>query len=206
MKHLIHFLLIFSTINSFAQENNGFDPKNWQAPYFLDTPRDWGTEHFGLPAAFAPSIRYKGVEDIRFTPGWGKKESTEYWTYGFLWYLDSTISLDAKTIEKNLSAYYTGLLHANLDTTKITAARIKPAIVEIKKIKAANNAEQSFEGSVHTLDFLTWKPIILNIRLHRRTCSEQHKTFIFHEVSPKPFTDSVWEGLDALWLTLRCQK
>ena len=37
---------------------------------------------------FAPSIKYKGVEDIRFTPGWGKAGSEEYWTYAFLWFLD----------------------------------------------------------------------------------------------------------------------
>ena len=206
MKHLIHFLLICFSFASSAQEKDVVDPKTWVAPYFLDTPKDWGTEHFVLPANFAPSIPYKGVEDIRFTPGWGRKESVEYWSYAFLWYLDSTITLDAETIEKDLSAYYTGLLHANLDTSRITAERIKPAVVEIKKIKATGNAEQSFEGDVHTLDFLTWQPIILNIRIHRRTCSDQNKTFIFHEVSPKSFTDPVWKRLDELWISLRCLK
>jgi hypothetical protein len=28
-------------------------------------------EHFALPPDFANQMTYKGVEDLRFTPGWG---------------------------------------------------------------------------------------------------------------------------------------
>ncbi len=60
-----------------------------EAPYHLSIPKDWTIERFLITISFAPQISYKGVEDIRFTPGWGKVDSDEYWTYAFLWYLDA---------------------------------------------------------------------------------------------------------------------
>src|SRR5687767_7882069 len=102
--YLIIFLSII-TIRSAAQEPPPFDGHKWESPYFLDTPKNWGIERFLIPIAFAPSIPYKGVEDIRFTPGWSKKDSEEYWSYLFVWYLEGNVDLDVKTVEKNLAAY-----------------------------------------------------------------------------------------------------
>jgi hypothetical protein len=206
MKYWLGILLISLSLNSTAQNEPPFDPHNWKAPYFLDTPSNWGIERFLIPMPFAPSIHYKGVEDIRFTPGWAKKETSDYWSYVFLWYLDSAISMDAKTVEQNLSTYYTGLLHANLDTTKIKNVKITQAKVAVKQIGKEKGADKSFEAKVNTLDFLTWQPLQLNFRIHMRFCKEDNKTFVFHKVSPKPFTHEVWNNLHALWLSLRCKK
>ncbi|MHA4893016.1 hypothetical protein, partial [Enterococcus faecium] len=86
-----------------------FDGNKWEAPYTLNFPKGWDIERFLIPIAFAPEISYKGVEDIRFTPGWGKVQTDEYWTYAFLWYLDGKVKTNEKIIEDNLKAYYTGL-------------------------------------------------------------------------------------------------
>jgi hypothetical protein len=202
MKYRLCVLFSILLLNAAAQEKSG----STQSPYFLDAPANWGIEHFLIPISFAPTIAYKGVEDIRFTPGWAKKESDEYWSYVFLWYLDGNIQLDAKTIEKNLSAYYTGLLHANLDTTKTKSVQIMPAKLAVTKISTEKDATVSFEATVNTLDFLTWQPIRLHLRIHVRRCSEENKTMIFHEVSSKSYNDAVWTRLHELWRSLRCKK
>ena len=88
MKYRLLIALSVFLIKGYAQENAPFDGHNYKAPYFLDTPQHWGIERFQIPIQFAPSIAYKGVEDIRFTPGWAKKDSEEYWSYVFLWDLD----------------------------------------------------------------------------------------------------------------------
>jgi hypothetical protein len=54
------------------------------ASYTLPYPQGWDTELFSIPIQFAPQIAYKGVEDIRFAPGWAKAGSDEYWAYCFL--------------------------------------------------------------------------------------------------------------------------
>lgn len=198
-------ILIASVISLKAQDQPAFDGKNWQPPYLLATPQHWEIERFLIPIAFAPSIPYKGVEDIRFAPGWSKKDSEEYWAYTFLWYLDGKVELDVKTIEKNLSAYYTGLLYANYDSTK-NKVKITPATVVAKKVTGDKKSESAFEATVNTLDYMTWQPFQLNVRIHTLTCLSDNKTFVFHQVSPKPYSHTVWNGLYELWKSLQCKK
>ncbi|MEO7562038.1 MAG: hypothetical protein ABIT07_05545, partial [Ferruginibacter sp.] len=103
MKILIISLLYLTALSSFGQNPTGdFDGKKWNAPYTLNFPTGWDVERFLIPIEFAPQISYKGVEDIRFAPGWAKEKTAEYWTYAFLWYLDGTVKTNAKIIENNL--------------------------------------------------------------------------------------------------------
>src|SRR5665213_62704 len=120
MKNLIIALLCLTSLASFGQTSKvEFDGNKWNAPYNLNFPKGWDVERFLIPIEFAPEIPYKGVEDIRFTPGWGNVKSDEYWTYAFLWYLDDTQKINAKIVENNLKAYYTGLVRRNIVPRKI---------------------------------------------------------------------------------------
>jgi hypothetical protein len=60
-----------------------FDSHTWKPPYRFDIPKGWGVERFPIPIEFAPQVNYKGVEDVRFAPGWGDKTSEQYWSYTF---------------------------------------------------------------------------------------------------------------------------
>src|SRR5262245_29619798 len=132
MRKCLLMIVLFLSLKSQGQNpNEEFDGHKWKSPYVLDTIQGWGIERFLIPISFAPSIPYKGVEDIRFTPGWAKKTSNEYWSYAFLWYLDGTVTFDAKTIENNLKEYYTGLVKVNRDSSKI-ADKLFPVISSIK--------------------------------------------------------------------------
>ena len=106
-------LTLFSVTISGQEIKPEFDGHKWVAPYTLPIPKDWTIERFPVPVSFAPQIIYKGVEDIRFTPGWGKVKSEDYWSYAFLWYLDGEVEMDSRIIERNLKAYYTGLVSVN---------------------------------------------------------------------------------------------
>src|SRR6188768_4409466 len=130
MKNILFVVLLLFFLKSSGQKEE-FDGKKWEAPYVLDTIKGWDVERFLIPISFAPSIPYKGIEDIRFTPGWAKKTTSEYWSYAFLWYLDGTVALDAKTIENNLKAYYTGLIKVNTDSSKI-ADKLFPVTAIVK--------------------------------------------------------------------------
>jgi hypothetical protein len=159
----------------------------------------WGTEVFSLPATFAPTITYKGIEDIRFAPGWAKANSNEYWTYAFLWNLEDSIFIDAKIIATNLKAYYTGLIGSNLEQSKIAAGKIIETETVINKIETHNGDVQTFSGTIRMLDYMKQQPITLNCIVHVKTCPQQSNTYLFHKISPKPFTDSVWKSLDQIW-------
>ena len=186
-------------------QNEEFDGKKWQAPYILDTIKGWDVERFLIPISFAPSIPYKGVEDIRFTPGWAKKTTNEYWSYAFLWYLDGAPPFDSKTIENNLKAYYTGLIKVNSDSSKI-ADKLFPVTSSIKRRVTEKEDLKTFEGSVTMLDYMSKQPITLNVVIHIKTCAGKDKTFVFHEISPMPYSDDVWKRLHQLWVNFKCNK
>src|ERR1041385_6467499 len=134
MKNII-IILCFVSINAFGQnEKVEFDGSKWNPPYSLDIPQGWNVERFLIPIEFAPQIPYKGVEDLRLTPGWAKAESDEYWTYVFLWYLDDSPETNEKIIEENLKAYYTGLVDRNIESRKIPPEKVVPLKTYIEKV------------------------------------------------------------------------
>lgn len=205
MNYFAIILFFFVPLLSFGQiTTSNFDPVKWEPPYRLDFPAGWGVERFLIPISFAPKIPYKGIEDIRFMPGWGKAESSDYWTYAFLWYLDGQQKLSATTIENNLKEYYTGLVAAvhgdSLDNKPVTVK------TSIKKGKTQKGDLKTFYGSVYMLDYMANKPITLYCKIHLKSCTGQNNTFIFYEISPKPYSDSVWQSLGILWTDFSCEK
>jgi hypothetical protein len=206
MKNILFIVVLFLFLKSSGQNlNEEFDGKKWQAPYILDTIKGWDVERFLIPISFAPSIPYKGIEDIRFTPGWVKKTTNEYWSYAFLWYLDGTVILDPKTIENNLKTYYTGLIKVNSDSSKI-ADKLFPVTSSIKTRTTEKGDLKTFEGLVTMLDYMSKKPVTLNVVIHVRICAGKDKTFVFHEISPMPYSDDVWKRLHQLWVNFKCDK
>lgn len=205
MKNLLLVLFCAASLSMHAQETEpAFDGHKWEAPYHLPAPKDWGIERFLVPISFAPKITYKGVEDIRFTPGWAKTTSEEYWSYAFLWYLDGTIKMNAQTIDSNLKAYYTGLVGIN--GSNIPAEKIIPVKASFKKTKKDKGDLQTYTGTVRMTDYMTQKPITLNGKVHVRSCPGENKTFIFYELSPQPLSHNVWISLDKLRVDFKCKK
>lgn len=183
-----------------------FDGNKWDPPYTLPVPKGWGIERFLIPIAFAPQIPYKGVEDLRFTPGWGNAKSDEYWTYAFLWYLDIEPKVNEKIIESNLTAYYTGLVHRNIEKRKIPAEKIIVTKTKIIQIKTDKGDLKTYSGKINMLDYMEQQPITLNCIVHLKSCSGQNKAFLFYEISPKPFTNDIWKSLKQLWTGFDCKQ
>lgn len=206
MKKIIIVISCLLSASAHAQQaNTTFDGRNWQAPYALPIPKGWSIERFLLPPAFAPQIKYKGVEDIRFTPGWGNSKTNDYWSYAFLWYLDDKYKISKKTIEADLEAYYNGLLKENTDSTKALTEAQMPAVVKLKQ-SVTEGHETLYSGEIIMRDFLSRQRIILNAKVHLSFCPDAERTILYFELSPKPFTDEVWDGLDSLWTDFKCTK
>jgi hypothetical protein len=181
-----------------------FNAELYNPPYNLITPEGWGVERLGIPIDFAPTIPYSGVEDIRFAPGWADSASDEYWTYAFLWYLDGKPEINSESIEKNLNAYYTGLIGRNIDKRNIPQEKISDVKVSMKQINTSEGDLQTYSGTIDMLDYMGQKPITLNCIVHIKSCGDENHTFVFYEISPKPLTSDVWKEMDKLWVA--CSK
>lgn len=140
------------TIGLRAQDK--FDPVTWKAPYSLGLD-GWGIERFPIPIDFVPNIPYKGVEDVRFTVGWSKPESDEYWSYDFLWYIDGQQVIDSKTIENNLSMYFDGLVNRNIEKRHLPKDLIKKTKVRFNKLAGSEGEDESmFTGTIKIVDYM----------------------------------------------------
>jgi hypothetical protein len=207
MKNVTILMLCLTSLSIYGQEvKTEFDGHKWEAPYNLSIPKDWTIERFLIPISFAPQISYKGVEDIRFTPGWGNIKSEEYWTYAFLWYLDSSPKTDAKIIAENLKNYYTGLIKVNTDSTNAASGTLVPVTTSFKKAPTDKGDLETYRGTIEMIDYMQRKPIILNCIVHLKACKEENKTILFYALSPKPFAHSNWVKLNQLWLDFTCRK
>lgn len=188
----------------FAQEQPRHPPsKSQERPYFLPSIPGWGEERFPIPIGFAPTIPLKGVEDIRFSPGWAKIQSQQYWTYAFLWYLEGSPVLTEDSLAKYLKVYYDGLYQANTqgDSTRIN--ELVTVGAKVNKVMTLSGDLATFNGEVLMNDYLQRKPITLRLKVHVKRCSSVN-TALFFELSPRPFLDENWKVLDQLWLNFSC--
>jgi len=205
MKTLLIIVLTLFSVAIYGQEiKPEFDGHKWEAPYTLPIPKDWTIERFLIPISFAPQLSYNGVEDIRFTPGWGNEKSEEYWSYAFLWYLEGQVEMNSKTIESNLKAYYTGLIGIN--GSHIPSEKIIPVIASFKETKKYKDDVKTYVGTINMTDYKGQKPIVLNCKVHMKSCIGVNKTYLFYELSPQPLSYHIWQKLDKLWFDFKCNK
>jgi hypothetical protein len=205
MKKIVLIVLLnFSSISIFCQDvKKVFDGNKWQAPYSLAIPTQWGTERIPFPLEFAPTIPYKGILDLRFSPGWNNAKSDEYWSYAFLWYLDGKPKTTSKILKENLTNYFRGLTASEEVKGKDTITVFNKVTVNIEQIKTFKGDNKTFSGNIDMINFLDKKPILLNCIIHLKTSPEENKTYLFYELSPKQFEHKTWELLHKLWIDFR---
>jgi hypothetical protein len=196
MRIVLGVLMLLFVYSANAQDAATFDGHNWKAPYQLASPEGWGIERFLLPAGFAPEIKYKGVEDIRFAPGWAKKASEDYWSYLFLWYLDGDIKLTASDIGQYLRDYYTGLISVN--GSAIPKEKIIPVETSVHSVNPLAKDQHSFQGTVTMTDYMQQQKMVLNVTIHVLACKHSGKTYIIHQLSPQSYQHGIWKRMDAI--------
>lgn len=201
-------VLLVVTSTTWAQTPvEKFDAEKYNPPYVLAIPQGWGVERFAIPIEFAPSIPYKGVEDLRFAQGWSDAKSNGYWTYAFLWHLEGRPETNPQIIEANLTAYYNGLVGRNIEKRQIPKDKLVEVKVKIKQTGTGEGDLQTFSGTIDMLDYMAQMPITLNCKIHVNLCpTEKNSTFIFYEISPRPPADTIWKDLQNLWTTFECSK
>ena len=80
----------------------------------LEAPEDWRGETIKLPPAFAPDMKLKGEEVIRFAPGMFQPGSDSFFTYVFAFEVEPRPELTEKILKDEFLKYYRGLCEAVL--------------------------------------------------------------------------------------------
>jgi hypothetical protein len=170
-----------------------------EPPYQVPTPTGWAKEKFALPPSFAPDMRWKGSEELRFAPGMFKANASDFFSYALLFWLPYDAETDAKALERELLAYYRGLAAAVLkrkkqkvDTSAFTLT-IMPAKHQPDK-RSDGAAVVGYDGELKwTEPFATGKPQTLRLEIEIWPSAKHRCLFIC--ASPQSQTAAVWKTL-----------
>ena len=194
--NLLKCLIIIPVIVSTSSDAQNFD---------LPVPQKWTTETFPIPIDFAPEIRYKGEEHVRFSPGWGDSKSEELWTYFFMWWINADSEITEKTLTDNLQYYYSGLVGRNIIRRKIDSALVVPTVARVVKSDKTIISGKEYIAEVQMLDYLSLKPITLNVNVQVIQCDNEHIAVLF-AVSPQPRSHPLWAKLQSIQQGFKCKK
>ena len=153
---------------------------------------DWGKEFFHFPLHFAPEIPYQGVEEVVFPKGWIKPDSTDFWSYVFVWALENKQAVTAEELEDNLKLYFDGLIGglSRVDTLKLTQAT-----TQFQRSLDPND-DVAFTGKLNIFDgFATQEPLTLNARIYSDYCEESDQLILLFRFSPLAFDHPIWDKL-----------
>lgn len=158
-------------------------------------PDGWKHERIELPLDFAPSLPHKGVEELRFAPGFFDPSAPGYWSYAFVWRLDDNAMFDATTVGAELTTYFRGL---------VDAVDEKHEIVERDSIVVhAAPANNGLALTAHVIDPFTTKKSVELVGTARQVACAKGALWVF---SIAPAQSPVRAELDALTARATCEQ
>ena len=176
------------------------NPMAFNAPYTFGIPNGWHIERTLFPPPFAPDIKLKGIEEIRFPPGWGVAASHEYWSMAYLFWLNKNQAINADVLKEMLTTYFDGLVITGGGAVphNIPKDKLIPTKVSIQKKQPEADDIETYSGTINMLDYMAMKPMTLNFMIHVKSCDDKNHFPVFAEASLKPFSDPLWNDLKSM--------
>jgi hypothetical protein len=189
------------------KEKLHFYPDHIAAPYEYVAPEKWTRELIMFPMDFAPSISYKGFEDLRFAPGWGNTASNEKFAYSLLWWLDGNFNFSEKKLKEDLEAYYSGLTRNTAAAGKLDMTLYRPANLEVKKSNTLSGDKETYNATATIFDaFIEKKMLTLYLKIHIKDCIQTGKTILLIAAAASPYNDRIWQSLDKINVDFKCKR
>jgi hypothetical protein len=170
------------------------------------TPDGWRGETLAIPPGFAPDMKLKGTEVIRFAPGMFDPKSDSFFSYILVFSLASEEALTEKQIRDEILVYYRGLAKSVLagkgketDTEKFSLKiRLSAKALHVP-VGAGKHTVSEYHGVLDWVEpFATAKPQKLNFEIHSWFVSKSKRAYLVVCASPKPTGEK-----EAIWVDLR---
>jgi hypothetical protein len=171
----------------------------------LAAPEGWSGETIELPPRFAPDMKLKGSEHIRFAPGMMKPDSDTFFSYAFVFDLEPKPALTEAVLKDEFLKYYRGLCKAVLNGQ---LPDVDPSAFKLQLQPAKSDAEppsgekavaapSKYTGVMDWAEpFATKKPQKLNLEL--QTWARDGRNYAFVCVSPQARDAAIWKQLHAI--------
>ena len=175
------------------------------SPFKLAAPAGWGGETIALPPGFAPDMKLKGSEHIRFAPGMMKPDSDSFFSYAFVFELQPRPVLTETIVKDEFLKYYRGLCKAVLagQFPNVNPSEFRLELQRLKSDTATLADEKGADGTTHYTGVLDWvepfatkKPQQLNLEI--RTWTGGGRSYLFACVSPQDRDTAIWKQLHTI--------
>ncbi|SEC42120.1 hypothetical protein SAMN04489761_2946 [Tenacibaculum sp. MAR_2009_124] len=176
-------IILFISASAFAQTG---------VVDILQADSTWTKEKIKIPFHFAPEIKYEGYEDIRFAKGWGNIESSEFWTYSFVWNINLKDEPKTSFFEENLKFHFDGLMNlVNKEKDKVIPKTQTKLYLSSKTEKT-----NFYQGTLVLHDsFKTKNLIVLYVNIESKLCKKTNNYLLLFRFSHQPFQHSIWEKM-----------
>ena len=168
-----------------------------QTAQLLKQPANWQFERFALPPEFAPNIPYKGVEELRFSPGMFVKDSAGYFTYAFVAELDNINSISQDNIKDYLFEYFKGLCSSTAKQRKLSIDTSKITVSSDKNASAGKDAHYNATLDIFGV-FADGAPVRLDMEIKVMNDKAASKIYLVFIGSPLNKSDEVWAKLRSI--------
>jgi len=168
------------------------------ARFTWPTPAGWKHETIPFPLDFAPELPYRGVEELRFMPGFFDPNSSGFWSYAFVWWIEGQPKLDTAVLTSNVHTYFVGLARAVAEGK----FPVDPSTFQVSLVPGEG---RSFSGTLRVLDaFKTHKDIDLLARIRITECADH--TAVLAAIAPPPWTPEKTEALEGCVRAFDCTR
>lgn len=156
-------------------------------PDLLSAPQGWARERLDFPLSFAPTLTYRGFEDLAFAPGMFQRASDGYFSYALALRLEGDVDLDAPALDTFLEAYFGGL-YAAVAADRGLPTTDRPTRAEVWRDGAA------FHARVDSFDaFTDGSALALRLELFQRPLHDA--TLLLGLASPAAADAPIWTTL-----------
>lgn len=159
------------------------------------TQEGWRYERLAFPLSFAPDLKYRGFEEIRFAPGMFNPQSDTYFTYIFAVRLEGAHEIDSDFVRTFLFKYYRGLCEA-VGADRDPPLDLEKISVSVKKGEDPRGGADVFYAEVVMFDaFVTGKRLTLHVEIVAAYEPNAKATCLFALASPKSKSEKIWKLL-----------
>lgn len=192
-----------------AAEPKGKAPTTSETGEALVFQTEWKGERIALPPTFAPAMKLKGIEEIRFAPGMFQAQSDSFFSYAFVFSVSKEQELTPELIQQEILVYYRGLAESVLKSKGRTVEsgkftfkleRTKQASATPAQLPASTPVTQ-YGGELDWVEpFVTGKQQVLYFEIQSWTLPSTARNYLFVCTSPKARgeTEAVWKELRSI--------
>lgn len=168
---------------------------------------EWKGERIELPPPFAPAMKLKGIEVIRFAPGMFDPKSDSFFSYALVFSVSQEQVLTEEIMQGEILTYYRGLAGAVLKS-KGKEVDADKFTLKLHQSKEATGTPEKVPGAVKFTEytgqldwvepFVTAKSQVLHFEIQSWTDPRTARNYLFVCTSPKAIAEA-----DGTWKELR---